>query len=68
VTYIVNSSPGAGHRYQPSVKFDNAVDALQWAADLVKRGMRLVRIVDSSTGEVFEETALRNKLKAASAA
>lgn len=67
-TYIVNSSPGAGHRYQPSVQFDNAVDALQWAAGLVKRGMRLVRIRDKSTGEVFEEAQLRTKLKGVPAA
>lgn len=65
VLYIVNSSPGAGHRYEPSAKFDNAVDALEWAAGLTKRGMRLVRILDKTTGEIFEAPALRAKLSAA---
>ncbi|MET0181601.1 MAG: hypothetical protein ABW199_01815 [Caulobacterales bacterium] len=64
MTYIVNSFPGAGHRHHPSAQFENAVDALQWAGELVKRGMRLVRIRDKSTGEVFEAAALRKRLAA----
>ena len=65
MAYLVNSSPGAGLRFEPSVKFENAVDALLWAAGLGKRGMRLVRIFDSATGKVYEETTLRNELSGA---
>lgn len=63
--YLVNSSPKPGYRYEPSVRFANAVDALLRAAELGRRGMRLVRIVDTKTGQVYQEAALRTELKGA---
>lgn len=63
MSYIVNSAPGAGYKYQPSTRFENAIDALLCARELTKRGMRLVRIVDTATGVVYEEAALRAELK-----
>ncbi len=68
--FIVNSSPGAGLRFEPSVTFPTAPEALSWAAGLSTRGMRLIRIRDTETGQVFEEKAFREeiaRLKAASA-
>jgi hypothetical protein len=63
--FIVNSSPGAGLRFEPSVTLPDAQAALGHAAGLARRGMRLIKIKDTVTGEVFDERALRSKLTAA---
>jgi hypothetical protein len=61
--YIVNSSPGAGLRFESSKTFPEAKPALDWAIALERRGMRLVRIVDTATGRVFNEKELREEIK-----
>lgn len=63
--YIVNSSPGAGRRFEPSVTLPDAKAALSWAAGLSQRGMRLIRIRDTVTGEIFDEKGLREAVKLA---
>jgi hypothetical protein len=63
--FIVNSSPGAGLRFEPSATFVEANDALGWAAGLSRRGMRLIRIRDTDTGLVFDEKSLREEIKRA---
>ncbi len=60
--FIVNSSPGAGLRFEPSVTLPTAKAALSWAAGLSLRGMRLIRIKDTDTGEIFDATSLRVKI------
>jgi hypothetical protein len=65
MSFIVNSSPGAGLRFEPSVTLPDAQAALSHAAGLALRGMRLIKIKDTVTGEVFDERALRLKLMAA---
>jgi hypothetical protein len=61
--FIVNSSPGAGLRFEPSATFSDAKAALGWAAGLERRGMRLIRIRDTVTGNVFDERGLRDEIK-----
>ncbi|OQW62074.1 MAG: hypothetical protein A4S17_08515 [Proteobacteria bacterium HN_bin10] len=61
--FIVNSSPGAGLRFEPSATLPDAKSALGWAAGLERRGMRLIRIRDTSTGNVFDERGLREEIK-----
>lgn len=63
MAFIVNSSPGAGLRFEPSVTFPDAKAALGWAAGLDRRGMRLIRIKDTETGNVFDEKSLREEIK-----
>ena len=59
MAFIVNSSPGAGLRFEPSVTLASAKAALSWAGGLSLRGMRLVRIRDTLTGRIFDEVSLR---------
>jgi hypothetical protein len=61
--FIVNSSPGAGLRFERSVTFEDAKAALGWAAGLERRGMRLIRIRDTVSGNVFDERGLREEIK-----
>jgi hypothetical protein len=63
VAFIVNSSPGAGLRFEASATLDDPKAALDWAIGLERRGMRLVRIRDTATGQVFDEKALRDEIK-----
>jgi hypothetical protein len=63
MAFIVNSSPGAGLRFEPSATFADAKAALGWAAGLERRGMRLIRIKDTVTGTVFDERGLRDEIK-----
>lgn len=63
MAFIVNSSPGAGLRFEPSATLPDAKAALGWAAGLERRGMRLIRIRDTETGRVFDEKALREEIK-----
>lgn len=65
MSYIVNSSPGAGLRFEPSATLPDAEAALSWALALRRRGMRLVRIRDVETGQVYDEKSLREELKRA---
>lgn len=61
--FIVNSSPGPGLRFEPSVTFPDAKAALGWAVGLERRGMRLIRIRDTDSGFVFDEKSLRDEIK-----
>ncbi len=61
--FIVNSSPGAGLRFEPSATFPDAKAALGWAVGLERRGMRLVRIRDTRSGAIFDERGLRDEIK-----
>ena len=63
MVFIVNSSPGAGLRFEPSASFNDAKSALGWAVGLDRRGMRLIRIKDTISGRVFDEKALREEIK-----
>ncbi len=63
MAFIVNSAPGAGFRFEPSAQFDDAKSALGWAVALERRGMRLIRIKDTTSGRIFEEKDLRAELK-----
>jgi hypothetical protein len=67
MAYIVNSSPGAGLRFEASVTLPDATAALSHAAGLALRGMRQIKIRDTITGEIFDERALRSKVLAAKA-
>lgn len=66
--FIVNSSPGAGLRFEASVTLPTAKEALGHATSLALRGMRQIRIRDTETGEIFDESGLRTKLSAAKSA
>jgi len=61
--FIVNSSPGAGLRFEPSATFPDAKAALGWASGLTRRGMRLIRIRDTSSGQVFDAKTLADEIK-----
>lgn len=63
MAFIVNSSPGAGLRFEPSATLPDAKSALSWAVGLGTRGMRLIRIRDTDTGLVFDESSLRAEIK-----
>jgi hypothetical protein len=62
VTYIVNSSPGAGLRFEPSATFADAKAALDWADGLQLRGMRLIRIRDTVAGATYDQKGLRDEI------
>jgi hypothetical protein len=68
VSFIVNSSPGAGFRFEPSVTFERADAALRHATDLSLRGMRLIKIKNIETGEIFDERGLRQWITEAAGA
>jgi len=63
MAFIVNSSPGAGLRFEASNTLTDIKAALEWAAGLSRRGMRLIRIRDTDTGRVFDERQLREEIK-----
>jgi hypothetical protein len=63
VSFVVNSSPGAGLRYEPSATFLDAQSALGRAAKLEQRGMRLIRIKDTISGQIFDEPSLRAEIR-----
>lgn len=67
MAFIVNSSPGPGFRFEPSVTFPDAKAALGHAAGLAMRGMRLIKIRDTVSGEIFDERALRQHVLQANA-
>jgi hypothetical protein len=68
VAFIVNSSPGAGLKFEASVTVPDAKAALSHAAGLEQRGMRQIKIRDTLSGEVFDERGLRQRLQDAAAA
>lgn len=68
MAFIVNSSPGAGLRFEPSATLPDAKAALSWAAGLERRGMRLIRIKNTQTGCVFDEKSFREEMKRVAAA
>lgn len=43
---------------QPNVKA-----ALMWAEGLERRGMRLIRVRDTDTGQIYDSAALRQECK-----
>jgi hypothetical protein len=63
MAFMVNSSPGAGFRFEPSATFADAKQALEHAAALARRGMRQIRIRDTESGQVFDEKGLRQHLR-----
>lgn len=63
MSFIVNSSPGAGLRFEPSATFEEAKAAHEWALGLERRGMRQIRIRDTVSGVVFDERGFRDELK-----
>lgn len=63
MSFIVNSSPGAGLRFEASVTLEEPAAALAWASGLERRGMRQIRIRDTSSGVVFDERSFRAELK-----
>lgn len=62
MSFIVNSSPGAGFRFEPSETFPDAKAALGHAMRLASRGMRLIKIRNTETGEVLDENGLRQHM------
>lgn len=63
--YIVNSSPKAGRRFEPSETLPDAEAALRWAEGLARRGMRQIRIRDTVSGQIFDEKSLRQEIERA---
>lgn len=61
--FIVNSSPGAGLRFEASATFAQPAAALEWAAGLERRGMRQIRIRDTQSGTVFDQRSFREEIK-----
>ncbi|GAM97127.1 hypothetical protein U91I_00751 [alpha proteobacterium U9-1i] len=62
--YIVNSSPGAGLRFEPSSTLADKSAAMKWAVGLEERGMRQIRIKDTVSGLVYDVASLRAAIKA----
>lgn len=63
MAFVVNSAPGAGLRFEPSARHEDGAAALAWAEGLARRNMRLIRILDTETGAIFDEKGLREELK-----
>ncbi|MDX2276259.1 MAG: hypothetical protein NW206_12480 [Hyphomonadaceae bacterium] len=63
MTFIVNSSPGAGLRFVPSATFNDAKAALEWADNLQLRGMRLIRIRDTAAQATYDQKGLRDEIE-----
>jgi len=70
MAFIVNSSPRAGLLFEPGVTVPDAKAALDHAVALSRRGMRLIKIRDTESGEIFDERGFRvhmERLKATAA-
>ena len=65
MAFLVNSSPGAGLRFEPSATLNDARAALDHADALSRRGMRKIMIRNTVTGEVFDERMLRAYVQSA---
>jgi hypothetical protein len=59
MAFLVNSSPGAGLRFEPSATLSDAKAALDHVEALSRRGMRKIMIRNTVSGEVFDEQMLR---------
>ena len=68
MAFLVNSSPRAGHLFEPSRTVSDASTALIHAVALSHRGMRLIKIKDTETGEVFDERGFRQHMEQLQAA
>jgi hypothetical protein len=64
MSFIVNSSPSAGLLFEPGVTVADAKAALDHAVALSRRGMRLIRIRNLDSGEIFDERGLRRHIEA----
>lgn len=62
MAFIINSAPGAGLRFEPSVTLPDEKAALDHASALELRGMRQIRIRNTLSGEVFDERGLRQHI------
>ena len=63
MAFLVNSAPGPGLRFQPSITFADANSALAHAAELARRGMREIKIRDIESGVVFSERGFRDHVR-----
>ena len=63
MAFIVNSAPRKGLLYEPSRTVPDASTALIHAVALSQRGMRLIKIKDTESGEVFDERAFRQHIE-----
>ena len=63
MAFMVNSSPGAGLRFEQSATIEKKDYALFWAIALARRGMRLVRIRDIEGGVICDERGLSGEIK-----
>ena len=68
MAFLVKSSPRAGHLFEPSRTVPDASTALIHAVALSHRGMRLIKIKDTETGEVFDERGFRQHMEQLQAA
>lgn len=68
MTFMVNSSPGAGLLFERSVTVADTRAALAHAVGLSRRGMRLIKIRDIESGEVFDERGFRQHIERIKAA
>lgn len=62
MSFIVNSSPGAGLRLEPSATFSDAKTALNHAERLELRGMKTIRIRATKSGEIYDLAGLRRMI------
>ena len=63
MAFIVNSSPPSGLLFEPGVTVADTKAALEHAVALSRRRMRLIRIKDTESGEVFDERGLRQHIE-----
>ena len=63
MAFIVNSAPRSGLLFEPSRTVPDAGTALIHAVALSHRGMRLIRIKDTESGEVFDERGFRQHIE-----
>lgn len=68
MAFLVNSSPRAGLLFEPGVTVADAKAALDHAVALSRRGMRLIRIRNTESGEIFDERGLRRHIETLKAA
>ena len=62
MAFMVNSSPRSGLLFEPSRTVDDAGAVLIHAVALSHRGMRLIKIRDTESGEVFDERGFRQHM------
>jgi hypothetical protein len=62
MAFIVNSSPGAGLRFEPSATFADAKTALNHARRLALRGMRSIKVRESESGVIHDMESLQRHI------